>query len=71
MLKVILQKNVGSLKDKRRKLLLDPQAAQTHYMNADVTLACERCCVTNGYLQRLVWDRSVFLKRDKKCYVFK
>ena len=31
-----------------------PQAAQTHYMNADVTLACERCCVTNGYLQRLV-----------------
>ena len=47
------------------------QAAQTHYMNADVTLACERCCVTNGYLQRLVWDRSVFLKRDKKCYVFK
>ena len=26
------------------------QAAQTHYMNADVTLACERCCVTNGYL---------------------
>ena len=38
------------------------QAAQTHYMNADVTPACERCCVTNGYLQRLVWDRSVFLK---------
>ena len=48
-----------------RKLLACPQAAQTHYMNADVTLACERCCVTNGYLQRLVWDRSVFLKRDK------
>ena len=47
------------------------QAAQTHYMNEDVTLAYERCCVTNGYLQRLVWDRSVFLKRDKKCYVFK
>ena len=47
------------------------QAAQAHYRNADVTLACERCCVTNGYLQRLVWDRSVFLKRDKKCYVFK
>ena len=47
------------------------QAAQTHYMNADVTLASERCCVTNGYLQGLVWDRSVFLKRDKKCYVFK
>ena len=26
------------------------QAAQAHYMNADVTLACEWCCVTNGYL---------------------
>ena len=47
------------------------QTAQIHYMNADVTLACERCYVTNGYLQRLLWDRSVFLKRDKKCYVFK
>ena len=41
------------------------QAAQTHYMNEDVTLACERCCVTNGYFQRLVWDRSVFLKREE------
>ena len=50
---------------------LGSQAAQAHDRNADVTLACERCCVTNGYLQRLVWDRSVFLKRDKKCYVFK
>ena len=48
------------------KLIVWSQAAQTHHMNADVTLACERCCVTNGYLQRLVWDRSVFLKRDKK-----
>ena len=55
----------------RQKDILQTQAAQTHYMDADVTLACERCCVTNGYLQRLVWDRSVFLKRDKKCYVFK
>ena len=27
----------------------EPQAAQAHYRNADVTLACERCCVTNGY----------------------
>ena len=33
-----------------------PQAVQAHYMNADVTLACERWSVTNGYLQRLVWD---------------
>ena len=30
--------------------LVETQAAQAHYMNADVTLACERCCVTNGYL---------------------
>ena len=30
------------------------QAAQAHYMNADLTLACERCCVINGCLQRLV-----------------
>ena len=36
------------------------QAAQAHYMNADVTFACERCCVTNGYLQRLVWDVNGF-----------
>ena len=29
------------------------QAAQAHYMNADVTLACERCCVTNGIYKGL------------------
>ena len=42
------------------------QAAQAHYMNADVDLACERCCVTNGFLQRLVCYVAVFLKREKK-----
>ena len=47
-----------------------PQVAQAHYMNADVTLACERCCVTNGYLQRLVWDVNGFLKREKKCQFY-
>ena len=36
------------------------QAAQAHFMNADVTLAWERCCVTNGYLQRFVWDANGF-----------
>ena len=36
------------------------QAAQAHFMNADVTLACERCCVTNGYLQMFVWDANGF-----------
>ena len=30
------------------------QATQAHYMNTVVTLACERCCGTNGYLQRRV-----------------
>ena len=25
---------------------INAQAAQTHYMNAGVTLACERCCAT-------------------------
>ena len=49
---------------------MQPQAAQAHFMNADVTLACERCCVTNGYLQRFVWDATVFLKREKKCIFF-
>ena len=37
-----------------------PQAAQAHFMNAGVTLACELCCVTNGYLQRFVWDANGF-----------
>ena len=36
------------------------QDAQAHYRNADATLACKRCCVTNGYLQRLVWDVNGF-----------
>ena len=36
------------------------QVSQAHYRNADVTLACERCCVTYGYLQRLVWDVNGF-----------
>ena len=36
------------------------QATQANYMDIDVTLACERCCVTNGYLQRLVWDFNGF-----------
>ena len=26
----------------------------------DVTLACGRCCITNGYLQRFVWDVNGF-----------
>ena len=31
-------------------------------MNAGVTLAWERCCVTDDYLQRLVWDVNGFSK---------
>ena len=51
----------------------EPQATQAHYRNADVTLACERCCVTNGYsiYKDLYGMETVFLKRKKKCYVFK
>lgn len=50
--------------------LVLPQLAQTHYRNAGVTLAYKRHCVTNGYLQRVVWDVNDFLKREKKCSVF-
>ena len=46
------------------------QAAQAHFMNADVTLACERCCVTNGYLQRLVWDANGFFLKVRKNVIF-
>ena len=35
-----------------------------------MSLACKQCCVTNGYLQRVVWDVNDFLKREKKCSVF-
>ena len=35
-----------------------------------MTLACKQCCVTNGYLQRVVWDVNDFFKREKKCSVF-
>ena len=45
-------------KDSREQFL--PQAAQAHYMNAEVTLACEQCCVTKGNLRRLVWDVNGF-----------
>ena len=47
------------------------QVAQAHYMNADVTFACERCCVTYGYLQRLVWDVNGFSIKERKNVVFK
>ena len=30
-----------------------------------MTLACKQCCVTNGYLQRVVWDVNGFLKERK------
>ena len=31
-----------------------------------MTLACERCYVTNGYLQRLVWDVNGFFLKERK-----
>ena len=52
----ILLKDSNSNSNFKFKLVKDlnsnakPQAAQAHYMNADVTLPCEWCCVTNGYL---------------------
>jgi len=39
-------------------------------MNVDVALACERCCVTNGYLQRLVWDVNGFSEKREKMLCF-
>ena len=41
---------------------LHTQAAQAQYRNVDVTLACERFCVTNKSLQALtlVWDVNGF-----------
>ena len=49
-------------------LQVHAQAAQAHFMNADVTLACERCCVTNGYLQRfvMVCSKRFFLKEKNR-----
>ena len=47
------------------------QAAQVHYMNAGVTLACKRCCVTNGYLQRFVWDVNGFSEKREKVIFLK
>ena len=45
-----------------KQLLLHTQATQAHYRHVDVTLACERFCVTNEYLEALtlVWDVKGF-----------
>ena len=51
-------------------MVIETQAAQAHYMNADVTLACEWCCVTNGYLQRFVWDVFGFFLKERKNVMF-
>ena len=51
-------------------MLSTSQAAQAHYRNADVTIACERCCVTNGYLQRFKWDINGFSLKREKIIVF-
>ena len=39
---------------------VNTQAAQPHYRNTDVTLVCERYCVTNGYLQTLLRHVNAF-----------
>ena len=46
--------------------LFQTQAAQAHSKNADVTLAYERCCVTNGCLQRLVMGCKRFFLKERK-----
>jgi len=38
-----------------------PQVVQAHYRNTDVTLACKVSCITNGYLQRLVYRGLIAL----------
>ena len=35
-----------------------------------MTLACERCCVTNGYLQKLIWDVNGFFFKERKNVMF-
>ena len=45
---------------------LDTQKAQPHYTNADVAFARECYCVTNSYLQTLVWDVNSFCKKREK-----
>ena len=39
---------------------------QPHYTNADVAFARECYCVTNSYLQTLVWDVNSFCKKREK-----
>ena len=46
--------------------LFQTPAAQAHYKNADVTLACEQCCVTNCYFQRLVTGCKRFFLKERK-----
>ena len=38
--------------------------------SADVTLACERCCVTNGYLQKPCVGCKRFFLKEKKNVMF-
>ena len=45
---------------------LDTHKPQPHYTNADVAFARECYCVTNSYLQTLVWDVNSFCKKREK-----
>ena len=47
---------------------LDTQKAQPHYTNADVAFARECYCVTNSYLQTLVWDVNSFGQKREKIF---
>ena len=49
-----------------------PHVTQAHYMNVDVTLACERCCVTNGYLfTKACIGCKRFCLKERKNVMFK
>ena len=49
-----------------------PQVAQAHYRNADVTLACEPRCVTNGkrLLTKACMECTRFFLKERTNVIF-
>ena len=56
--------------DHRPPNLTLPQVAQAHYMNADVTLACERCCVTKRLFTKACMGCKRFFLKERKNVMF-
>ena len=50
---------------------LDTQKARPHYTNTDMAFARECYCVTNSYLQTLVWDVNRKRKKRETILFFK